>query len=226
MCLFFDAKIVKVTVTDEKGKILWEAEKGFVMPKNLDSDEDSILMIKGKNMPELEYNTLVSVITTSKANDRVKYNGSVSVSMDKQLNIKLMKNNSSETLQERRRFFKIKVSERGRVLYYVRGEKTVRLDEPVPIGVNDINQGGIFMTCETEFEEGDLLSVDTELFVDAPLNAAVKILRVQRNPDGQIKGYGCEFQALTGAQSDLIGRYIYKVQSEARQRESAKNDLL
>ncbi len=223
MLLLFSGKIIKVTVTDERGKLLLETEKGFVMPKNFDSDEDSILMIKGKDLPELEYNTIVSVITTSKSNDRVKYAGSVALSMDKQLNIKLTKNTNTETLVERRRFFKIKVNETGRALYYVRGDKTVRFDEPMPIKVLDINQGGIFMNGGMSFEEEDLVCLDIDLFVDVPFNAVVKILRVQRNSEGEVLGYGCEFQALTGAQNDTIGRFIYKVQLEARQRESNRN---
>ena len=225
MRLLFGGKVIKVELLDDKGKLILTAEKNFVLPKNMD-DDDSIVIFKGKNLPDLERNAIVSVVTTTKANDRIRYTGAVSMSMDTQLNVKILKNNETQVLQERRRFFKIKINEKGRALFYVRGEKTVRYDEPPEISVLDINVGGIFFSCETEeFMEGDLVCVDVDLFIDNPLNTAVKILRVQRNEDGSIKGYGCLFESLTGAQEDYIGRFIMKVQSEQRRKEAAKDDI-
>ena len=222
--LIFGGKIIKVELLDDKGKIIYSAEKNFVLPKNMD-DDDSIVIFKGKNLPDLERNTIVSIVTTSKANDRIRYTGAVSMSMDSQLNVRILKNNETQVLQERRRFFKIKINEKGRALFYVRGEQTVRYDEPPEISVLDINVGGIFFSSEEEFAEGDIVCVDIDLFIDNPLNTAVKILRVQRNEDGTIKGYGCLFESLTGAQEDMIGRFIMKVQSEQRRKEAAKDDI-
>ena len=225
MRLLFGGKVIKVELLDDKGKLIFTAEKNFVLPKNMD-DEDSIVIFKGKNLPDLERNTIVSLVTTTKANDRIRYTGAVSMSMDSQLNVKILKNNETQLLQERRRFFKIKINEKGRALFYVRDEKTVRYDEPPEISVLDINVGGIFFSCETEeFMEGDLVCVDVDLFIDNPLNTAGKSLRVQRNEDGSIKGYGCLFESLTGAQEDYIGRFIMKVQSEQRRKEAAKDDI-
>lgn len=222
--MIFGGKIIKVELLDDKGKIIYSAEKNFVLPKNMD-DDDSIVIFKGKNLPDLERNTIVSIVTTSKANDRIRYTGAVSMSMDSQLNVRILKNNETQVLQERRRFFKIKINEKGRALFYVRGEQTVRYDEPPEISVLDINVGGIFFSSEEEFAEGDIVCVDIDLFIDNPLNTAVKILRVQRNEDGTIKGYGCLFESLTGAQEDMIGRFIMKVQSEQRRKEAAKDDI-
>ncbi len=223
--MLFGGKVIKVELLDDKGKLILTAEKNFVLPKNMD-DDDSIVIFKGKNLPDLERNAIVSVVTTTKANDRIRYTGAVSMSMDTQLNVKILKNNETQVLQERRRYFKIKINEKGRALFYVRGEKTVRYDEPPEISVLDINVGGIFFSCETEeYVEGDLVCVDIDLFIDCPLNTAVKILRVQRNEDGSIKGYGCLFESLTGAQEDYIGRFIMKVQSEQRRKEAAKDEI-
>lgn len=223
--MLFGGKVIKVELLDDKGKLILTAEKNFVLPKNMD-DDDSIVIFKGKNLPDLERNAIVSIVTTTKANDRIRYTGAVSMSMDTQLNVKILKNNETQVLQERRRYFKIKINEKGRALFYVRGEKTVRYDEPPEISVLDINVGGIFFSCETEeYVEGDLVCVDIDLFIDCPLNTAVKILRVQRNEDGSIKGYGCLFESLTGAQEDYIGRFIMKVQSEQRRKEAAKDEI-
>lgn len=225
MRLIFGSKVIKVEVLDEKGKVIVTSEKGFTLPKDMSSSEDAIVMIKGKNLPELDRNTIVSVVTTSKSADRVRYSGAVSVSMETQMNIKILQSGDTQLLQERRRYFKIKVNERGRALFYVRDEKTIRFDEPVEISVRDINVGGVFVICaDYEFMKDDLVCFDIDLNIDNPLNAAARVLRVQRGPDGGIAGYGCEFQGLTASQEDVISRFILKVQSEMHAKEREKEE--
>lgn len=224
MHLFFANKIVKIEVLDRNGVVAVTAEKGFTFPKNIESSEDSILIIKGVQLREFEHDERVFVVTTTKAGDRIKYSGLVAVSVSNQLNVKIIKNNATEVLEERRRYFKIKVEEKGRALFMVRDEETVRFDEPYPIEVLDINIGGIFMKCDGfEFMQDDCVCVDIDLFVDYKLNAMARVLRVQRTPEGEIKGYGCEFQGITPAQEDYIGKFIYKIQFAQRQKDMAKD---
>ncbi len=225
MQLVFGGKIIKVDVLDEKGILIISAEKGFVVPNNIAADEDGIIMIKGKNLPEFERNTIVSVVTTSKGGDRIRYTCAVTVSLDTQLNMKVMRNNDTQLLEERRRYYKLKINEKGRALFYIRDEKTIRYDVPLDITVLDINVGGIFMTVDYEFLVDDLICVEIDLFEEYPLNAAARVLRIQRDTEGSITGYGCEFQGLTAAQEDYIGRFIYKVQSEMRKKEVAKEEF-
>lgn len=80
------------------------------------------------------------------------------------------------------------------------------------------------MTCEYEFVQEDVVCVEIDLFTDYKLNAMARILRVQRDADGNITGYGCEFQGLTAAQEDYIGKYIYKAQFAQRQKEMARDN--
>ena len=87
--MLFSNKIIKIEVLDKNGTVVVTSEKGFVFPKNLDSDEDSILIIKGKNLTEFERNERVFVVVSTKAGDRIRYNGCVTMSMDVQLNIKV-----------------------------------------------------------------------------------------------------------------------------------------
>lgn len=224
MPMLFGSKVIKLDVLDDKEHIILSVEKNFVVPTNISSDEDSIIMIKGRDLPEFDRNTLVFVVATTKSGDRIKYNGAVSVSMDTQMNIRIMRNNDTQVLEERRRYFKLKISEKGRMLFYVRDEKTIRFDEPREINILDINVGGVFLVVEEELIPDDLVCIEVDLFSDYPLNAAARVLRVQRDSDGSILGYGCEFEGLTAAQEDYIGRYIYKVQSEIRQRKAAQEE--
>lgn len=221
MRLAFESKVIKVEVLDEMGNIILTSEKGFSLPGHGSADEDAIVKIKGRDLPELDRNKIVYVVTTSKSADRIKYAGAISVSMETQMNIRLLRTGDTQLLQERRRYFKIKVNTGGRALFFVRDEKTIRFDEPFEITIKDINVGGVFFVCaDFEFMEGDLICFDIDMGTDVPLNAAALVLRVQRNPDGTVAGYGCEFQGLTASQEDTIGRYILKIQSELR----AKND--
>ncbi len=224
MRLIIGGKVIKIEVLDTKGTLLLSADKNFIVPANISSDEDSIIMIKGRDLPELEYNAVVSVIMTTKSNDRIKLMGAVSVSIDSQLNIKILQSGSTMILEERRRFYKLKVHVPGRSLFYVRDEKTIRYDEPHSIDILDINVGGLFMTSEDEYLEDDLVCVEADLFEEYPLNAAVRVLRIQRDGEGNVLGYGCEFRGLTAAQEDYIGKYIYKIQSEERMKRAAQED--
>ena len=88
-------KIVKTEILAQNGTLLSSAERNFVFPKNLESSEESILIIKGKDLPELERGTRVDVIAYSKAGDRIKYAGDISMSHERQMNIALLKSNST-----------------------------------------------------------------------------------------------------------------------------------
>ncbi len=206
--MLFGTKIVKTDVLAQDGKLIVSAERNFVFPKNLDSSEESILIIKGKDLPELERGVRVYVIAYSKAGDRIKYAGDISMSHERQMNVSFIKSNSTQVLEERRRYFKIKVELSGRALFIVRDDDTIRFEEPVAISIHDINVGGIFMTSQYEFQRDDSACVDIELMDGYRLNTMATILRVQTSSDGEITGYGCAFESLTAAQEDAIGRYI------------------
>lgn len=220
MLLLFGNKIVKVEVLAQNGTLLVMTERNFVFPKNIDSNEESILIIKGRELTELDRGTRVVVIAYSKAGDRIKYTGDISMSHELQMNISILKSNSTQVLEERRRYFKIKVNLSGRALFIVRDEETIRFEEPARIGVNDINVGGIFMTCGSEFLKDDCVCVDIELMDNYRLNTMAHILRVQKDPGGDILGYGCSFDSLTAAQEDAIGRYINQQQLLQRARQN------
>lgn len=206
--MLFGTKIVKTEILAQNGTLLAAAERNFVFPRNLDSSDESILIIKGKDLPELDRGTRVTVIAYSKAGDRIKYAGDISMSYARQMNISLVKSGSTQVLEERRRYFKIKVDLSGRALFVVRDDDTIRFEEPVAIGVSDINVGGIFMTSSFEFHTDDSACIDVELLDGYRLNTMATVLRVQTDSDGAVIGYGCSFESLTAAQEDAIGKYI------------------
>lgn len=224
MLLLFGYKIVKVEVLDQRGSLLTSAEKSFVFPRNIDSDEESILIIKGKDLPDLERGIKVTVIAYSKAGDRIRYPGEISMAHSRQMNVSILKNRDTQVLEERRRYFKIKVSLSGRVLFLVRGDDTLRFEEPVAIDIQDINVGGIFMSSGFEFLKDDCACVDIEFNDGYRLNTMARVLRVQTGQDNQVLGYGCAFESLTAAQEDAIGKYINREQLLLRARQSGEEE--
>ncbi len=206
--MIFGNKIVKTEILAQNGTLLAAAEKNFVFPKEPDSGDDNIVIVKGKDLPELERGTRVIVIAYTKAGDRIRYVGDISMSHDRQMNVALMRANSTQVLEERRRFFKIKVTLDGRMLFVIRDDKTIRFEEPYPVEVHDINVGGVFITCPYELQTDDCVCVDIGLLDEYRLNTMARILRVQQNEAGEVLGYGCAFESLTAAQEDAIGKYI------------------
>lgn len=209
--MLFGNKIVKIDVLAQDGSQVLSTERGFVFPNNIDSSDESILIIKGKGMPELDRGTRVTVITYLKAGERIKYAGDVVMSHNRQMNITLLKADQNGILEERRRYFKIKVELSGRALFVVRDEEAIRFEVPPKISIQDINVGGIFMKCDFGFAVDDCVCVEIELMDEYKLNTMARILRVQKNGD-EVHGYGCAFENLTAAQEDAIGRYINQQQ--------------
>lgn len=222
--MLFGYKIVKTEVLNEKGALLVSAEKNFIFPKNLDSNEESILIIKGKDLPELERGVKVTVIAYSKAGDRIRYLGEIAMAHSRQMNVSIEKNRDTKVLEERRRYFKIKVSLDGRALFVVRDEDTIRFEEPADIEIQDINVGGIFMSSGFDFQKDDCVCVDIELNDGYRLNTMARVLRVQTDQENNVLGYGCAFESLTAAQEDAIGKYINHQQLLLRARQNGDDE--
>lgn len=221
--MLFGYKIVKVEVLGKNGSLLVSAEKGFIFPKNLDTNEESILIIKGKDLPEMDRGEKVTVIAYSKAGDRIRYVGEIAMAHSRQMNVSLQKNRSTQVLEERRRYFKIKVDLTGRALFLIRGDDTLRFEEPADIEIHDINVGGIFMSSGFDFMKDDSVCVDIELNDGYRLNTMTQVLRVQTDQSGNVTGYGCSFENLTAAQEDAIGMYINRQQLLQRARQNGED---
>lgn len=222
--MLFGNKIVKIDILSQDGSLVLSSERGFVFPNNIDSGDESILIIKGKGMPELDRGTRVTVIAYSKAGERIKYTGDIAMSHDRQMNVTLLKSGSGGVLEERRRYFKIKVDLSGRALFVVRDEEAIRFEVPPDISIQDINVGGIFMKCEFNFAVDDCVCVEIELMDEYKLNTMARILRVQKKGD-EILGYGCAFENLTAAQEDAIGKYINQQQLLQRAKMNDEDDM-
>lgn len=219
--------VLSVEIQSLNHETLFITDKSFDFPKVFDEYDnivENVLMIKGKNLPELDRDKYIYVITFMKNGDRVQYKTTVSVSSYCQMNI-ILRPDQAQIMEERRRYFKIKTDEKGFITFITRGEETIRFPDPLRIYVKDLNLGGMFFTVEKSdivFEKGDKLMAILNL-QGSKLESVVEVLRVQELFDDQNHGYGSRFIRTTLPQEELISQFIYKQQLQARLKEKYKD---
>lgn len=211
-------KIVKIEVTSAAGRKLVVAEKDqFTFPRLFVDDipVNNIIIIRGKELPLFEIDTPIYVVTYMKNGDRIRYAASVKISLPYQLNVQL-KNSYGTLMAERRKYFKVESDIDCKILGVLREDDIEEFDVPVDAAIKNISIGGIFLFgSEVSFSPQDTLLLSFKLD-DSPVNITVNILRVQRNQDKQIEGYGCQFVNLEPSQEEAFAQFIYNIQLKKR----------
>ena len=220
-------KILKIDiVTMENTRILSANNKQFSIQEykngNYDEDTDAVLIIKGKGLPEIEYNSTVYVIAYMRNGQRIKYFSDVSMSSDIQLNL-IVRVNSAKILQERRRYYKIEVNVPCVINTVERNGNRTVLESPYLTKIKDINIGGVFLIMNND----ETLEVSDKLMLTMDLNEKIidvdaEVLRVQRNAAGDIEGYGCKFINVSASVEDIVSQYVVEFQRELIQKEAEK----
>lgn len=208
-------KLDILTSDDPPAKIMSVGGKQFSLQNSPTGRADSLLIIKGRKLPELGKNTEMKVIASMKNGERVSYPSYVTISTEGQLNI-VMRTERAHVLMERRRYYRVEADINCIINSVItNGSKTV-LETPTMAEIRDLNIGGIFLcVCNAEFKEGDrlmltiLLDSKTESkFIDI----TAEIIKVQSDAAGKIIGYGCRFTNLTPAIEETFAKYVFKVQ--------------
>lgn len=206
-------RILKIDIfTPDNIKILSLTNKQFLL-QEANSDADTMLLIKGRGLPEIPRNTPLDVISNVKSGERIKYSAFVTVSTDRQLNI-LIKSSDSRVMEERRRYYKIEADLDCIINFLDRGEERITFDKPVIAKIKDLNIGGIFLcSCKSELQKDDVLML-TIMLDDQMVNIGAEILRVQKNAAGDIIGYGCRFLNLSPGIEEIFAKYVFRLQLE------------
>lgn len=206
-------RILKIDIfTPDNTKILSLTNKQFLLQEAA-SSSDTMLLIKGRGLPEIPRNTPLEVITSVKSGERIKYGSFVTVSTDNQLNI-LVKTDDSRVMEERRRYYKIEADIDCIVNFIDRGEERITFDKPMIAKIKDLNIGGIFLcSCKSELQKNDVLML-TIMLDSNMVNICAEILRVQKNAAGDITGYGCRFINLSPSIEEIFAKYVFRLQLE------------
>ena len=211
-------KIQKVEVlTPSDIRIISAPAKYFSIPSLKDNKTgqlENVLIIKGRGLPEVETDSIVYVVAYFYTGKRMKFQGRVKISTDLQLNVAL-KTSQSETLAERRQYYKVQTNIVCVVSGIVRGTERVMLEAPVVGRVTDLNIGGIFLCApQLTLDKGDIVSVSLNI-LEKRVDVMAQILRVQKNPAGDITGYGCKFLNVSPQVEEIFAKYVYQAQRQA-----------
>lgn len=214
-------KIIKVEVTTASGTIIISAnDKQFTIPNTVGDDGlvENVLMIKGRNLPEIDAGSTVFVITYLRSGDRVRYPGRVKLSSEFQFNVQL-RMGAQTIMEERRRFFKVEADTPCAISFITRGDEIIRFTAPIKGTIKNFNIGGVFIcSIPEELQKDDTLMLILKL-LDERVEISTQVLRVQRNPAGDITGYGCRFLNVDKKQEEIFARFVNQVQLEMRRKQ-------
>ncbi len=206
-------RIVKLDIfTPDNTKILSLTNKQFLL-QEASRDSDTMLLVKGRELPEIVRNTPLFVVTSVKSGERLKYSSYVTVSTKNQLNI-LIHSGDGRVMEERRRYYKIDADLDCIINFLDRGEERITFEKPLIGRIKDLSIGGIFLcSCKEELQKGDLLMLTIILGQDM-VNITAEILRIQKNAAGDVTGYGCRFVNISPNLEEIFAKYVFKLQLE------------
>ncbi len=203
-------KIISIDLFDKQNNFISTFGKKAITIK-----EDSypyIVIIKAKNLPELEIGIQLNIIFTTVHRQRLKYDARVSVSTPYQLNIELM-SVSPKIMKERRNYLKIKIDEEVRLMCSCINGEIETYDRSKRIFVRDINVGGVYVITELKLNVSDVIKLRIDLGFEK-LEVTAEVLRVEEM-DNKC-GAGCKFILNTTKDEEALAKYIYQKERELR----------
>ena len=212
-------KISRVLVYDSKGKLLISTKSVFFPKDFFKIKGKDLVMLKGSDFPLISKGENVEIIFEYINGNRVKYDTTIDLCTEYQVNFHA---GQGEVLAERRRSFKVSVDFNGQSPFYIRGEEMYAFDDPIMLHFVNINLDGVYFNSDAEFEKGDQVMLN---FLDGEMQLLAEILRVQKNDEGNIDGYGCRFLDVNQAQEERLARFIFECQLLERERRKAKESI-
>lgn len=211
-------KISRVLVYTSNGKLAVSTKSVFFPKDFFKLKGQDLVMLKGSDFPLISKGEKVEIIFEYLNGDRMKYDTTIDLCTEYQINFHVGK---GEPLQERRRSFKVNVDFDGLSPFYIRGEEMFTFDDPVMLHFVNLNLGGVFFSSESEFQGGDQVMLS---FLDGEMQLLAEVLRVQKNEEGGIVGYGCRFLDVNQTQEERMARFIFECQLLERERKRALED--
>lgn len=212
-------KVIKLELCTLKGSLLMTVTNNYSFPKRISGDKISqdVMMIKNKNLPVFAKGAFINVIAYMKSGDRINYPAVIEMSIDSQLNL-LLHFDKAQMLKERRRYYKIDSDESCRITGVSRGDKQEEFEPAIPAKIKNINLGGIFLQILQKMEliSDDILTIEVPNMAGNFIALSVKILRVQKDQEGLVLGYGCCFLFLASKEEQILAKYINRLQIEKR----------
>jgi hypothetical protein len=215
-------KIQKLTVYDINDHMLFSVTPDKIsFPKDFFKlNKTDLVVIKAKDLPVFFKGTQITVIFEYLTGLRMKYPTSVELGTEVQMNFRV---GDGIALEERRRFYKVPVDFTGTATFMIRDDEVTPFEPPITLRFYDLNLGGVFFNSnDFEFVAGDQLQI---IFIDGEMTLLTEVLRIQKNPDNTIKGYGARFLTVTAVQEERLSRFIFDCQLAERERRRRNEEL-
>lgn len=211
-------KIIKAEVYNKAGKLIIstaspEFPKDFFSIRGTD-----FVVLKDKKVAPAQIGEPVDAIFYYINGTRIKYETVIDLATDMQVNIHVGPDYT--IMEERRRFFKVEVDAAGLIKSFVRSGKETLFEEPLTVRIKNINLGGVFMISNVEFLIGDTFTL---FLPECGVEASTEVLRVQRDEEGIVAGYGCKFLNLSPAGEEKISRFVFECQKKDREKLKSKS---
>jgi c-di-GMP-binding flagellar brake protein YcgR len=211
-------KIKSIQISGQDGSLIHDCSKGFsFLTRTVNGKQvDDVLMIRGRDFPDLQQGDDADIIITKRDGSRVKYYCKVQFCSSRQLRV-IISAARAKNLEDQRRFYRTKAAINCRIVDVTRGENVNSYSPHLYGKIYDINIGGIALTIESEekYQLQDLISF-TAILNNQKFEASARILRLQKSDEGEITGYRCAFAAITPRQEDMISSYVNRLQLEER----------
>lgn len=221
-------KIDILTPDSASARILTVGNKQFSLQSATNGRtgiQETVLIIKGGNLPEVERGNEVSVITYMRSGERIKYPAYVTISTDVQLNV-VIRTSRAQVMEERRRYYKVEADIDCMIKCVERGEQRITLEKPSYAKIKDLNIGGIFLCISEEtLNKNDRLLL-TIMLETKNVDIVAEIIRVQTNAAGDVSGYGCRFIDLSPLMEEVFAQYVFKVQLDRLKNEKENEEKL
>lgn len=222
-------RILKLDIlTTDNAKILTASNKQFSLPivtNSVTGQSETMLIVKGRDIPEIERNSEITVITYMRSGERIKYPGFVSLSTEYQLNV-LLRVARAQVMEERRRYYKVEADIRCIINSIERHGERIALTKPATARIKDLNIGGVFLCfCNEDLQKDDLLLISMEL-ENKMIDVSAEIIRVQHNAVGDSAGYGCRFLNVPPSMEEMFARFVFNVQLENLKKDEEDQDML
>ena len=204
-------KVLKVEAYTMPNKLIISSETFSCSSLQTHRDDEVTIVIKGDIKNPVKINKEIKVILYYINGNRIQYNTRVDLCTTYQLNALLR--GDSVILEERRRYYKLKINLQAKIILVMNEQKEIILDEEVPVLIKDINIGGVFIECKgNQFKKDDYVNLDINLR-GRKMVLLAKVLRIQELEDDNY-GYGCCFIHIKMRHEEMIAQYINQIQRE------------
>jgi c-di-GMP-binding flagellar brake protein YcgR len=199
-------------INTEKTVKIYDIEKNLIGKGHLLGMSDSIIKVKGRNLPILDSKEEIIVEIYHDFSGICTYYCTVSVAASDQLNALIKK---CDSIIERRKSLKVRTDLSFYINSLWRNDEDITKDVPnMQINVLNLSIGGMLISSNYNLEIGDIITFNFQYEKHQAVLLKAKIIRIDKIYDEitkklSVPNYGCCFDKLNSIDEAAITKYLY-----------------